>query len=388
MFTSANVYPLENYTLEERPPQDEDGRLLTASGTPLVGESVDAENGGPVGGSESGATSSTSSGTGGSGGAEIGGIGGIGGTGGASGGMANGENGATFSEPLTAGVGVRVSGSRDLSGEYATYGMRRSVYGVALVHLHSHPHVLVLQTSPQDAQGAPPPRYFDSIFPTGFVLPGGPLSPGEDERDGLVRMLEERIGVDPARVAAARDLEARGIVLGPESGAGKGGKGSSLDDLVKPWVVGELLSEWWRPSHTANNVYPYRPVHVSNPKENIKVFHVHLPPQRVFGIPSNHSLTAIPLMELLHNAHTYAPILASAPLTLSRYALSAIVDAADDDDGPIPGAGNDSDDSSFSDEDDSDDENLQLATAVLAQTTVVAGMDIASSDSDDDVVAL
>lgn len=58
--------------------------------------------------------------------------------------------------------------------EFERIGMRRSVEGVLLVHEHGLPHVLLLQ-----------------LGTTFFKLPGGELLPGEDEVDGLKRLLTE-----------------------------------------------------------------------------------------------------------------------------------------------------------------------------------------------------
>lgn len=58
--------------------------------------------------------------------------------------------------------------------EFQKIGMRRSVEGVLLVHEHGMPHVLLLQ-----------------LGTTFFKLPGGELMPGEDEVDGLKRILTE-----------------------------------------------------------------------------------------------------------------------------------------------------------------------------------------------------
>lgn len=52
--------------------------------------------------------------------------------------------------------------------------MRRSVEGVLLVHEHGLPHVLLLQ-----------------LGTTFFKLPGGELNAGEDEVEGLKRLLTE-----------------------------------------------------------------------------------------------------------------------------------------------------------------------------------------------------
>lgn len=58
--------------------------------------------------------------------------------------------------------------------EFEKIGMRRSVEGVLLVHEHGLPHVLLLQ-----------------LGTTFFKLPGGELNPGEDEVEGLKRLLTE-----------------------------------------------------------------------------------------------------------------------------------------------------------------------------------------------------
>merc|ERR1719289_805545 len=58
--------------------------------------------------------------------------------------------------------------------EYDKMGMRRSVDGVLLVHEHGLPHVLLLQ-----------------LGTTFFKLPGGELNPGEDECEGLKRLMTE-----------------------------------------------------------------------------------------------------------------------------------------------------------------------------------------------------
>ena len=61
--------------------------------------------------------------------------------------------------------------------EFDKIGMRRSVEGVLLVHEHGLPHVLLLQ-----------------LGTTFFKLPGGELNPGEDEVEGLQRLMTETLG--------------------------------------------------------------------------------------------------------------------------------------------------------------------------------------------------
>lgn len=63
-----------------------------------------------------------------------------------------------------------------LRDEFEKIGQRRSVEGVFLVHEHNLPHVLLLQLG--------------TAF---FKLPGGELNPGEDEIEGLKRLLTEVI---------------------------------------------------------------------------------------------------------------------------------------------------------------------------------------------------
>ncbi|KAL7047863.1 hypothetical protein ACKWTF_003131 [Chironomus riparius] len=58
--------------------------------------------------------------------------------------------------------------------EFEKIGMRRSVEACLLVHEHGLPHVLLLQ-----------------LGTTFFKLPGGELNAGEDEVEGLKRLLTE-----------------------------------------------------------------------------------------------------------------------------------------------------------------------------------------------------
>lgn len=73
--------------------------------------------------------------------------------------------------------------------EYEKIGMRRSVEAVLLVHEHSLPHILLLQI------GSAFFKLFlreKSTNPLFFrYRPGGELAQGEDEVDGLKRILNE-----------------------------------------------------------------------------------------------------------------------------------------------------------------------------------------------------
>jgi len=153
--------------------------------------------------------------------------------------------------------------------EYDKMGMRRSVDGVLLVHEHGLPHVLLLQ-----------------LGTTFFKLPGGELNPGEDECEGLKRLMTETLGR-------------------PESGGAD-------------WVVEDTIGNWWRPNFEPAQ-YPYIPPHITKPKEHRKLFLVQLKEKAYFAVPRNYKLVAAPLFELYDNAQGYGPIISSMPQSLSRF---------------------------------------------------------------------
>ncbi|KAF4522605.1 hypothetical protein B566_EDAN003585 [Ephemera danica] len=110
--------------------------------------------------------------------------------------------------------------------EFDKIGMRRSVEGVLLVHEHGLPHVLLLQ-----------------LGTTFFKLPGGELSPGEDEVEGLKRLLTETLG--------------------------------RQDGVIQDWLIEDTIGNWWRPNFEPPQ-YPYVPPHITKPKEHKKLFLVQL----------------------------------------------------------------------------------------------------------------
>ncbi|UYV76127.1 NUDT21 [Cordylochernes scorpioides] len=153
--------------------------------------------------------------------------------------------------------------------EYNKFGMRRSVEGVLLVHEHGLPHVLLLQ-----------------LGTTFFKLPGGELNVGEDDVEGLKRLLTEILG--------------------------------RVDGLQQPdWLIEDNVGNWWRPNFEAPQ-YPYIPPHITKPKEHRKLFLVQLPDKALFAVPKNHKLVAAPLFELYDNAQGYGPVISSLPQVLSR----------------------------------------------------------------------
>ncbi|XP_055345904.1 cleavage and polyadenylation specificity factor subunit 5-like [Paramacrobiotus metropolitanus] len=156
-----------------------------------------------------------------------------------------------------------------LRREYEKFGMRRYVDAVLLVHEHKMVHVLLLQ-----------------LGNTFFKLPGGELNEGEDEVEGLKRLLHE--------------------CLGRQSG--------SPDE----WAIDEVVSNWFRPNFEPP-LYPYVPAHCTKPKEHRQMFLITLPDKAMFNVPKNYKLVAAPLFELYDNAQGYGPVIANLPAALSRF---------------------------------------------------------------------
>jgi len=153
--------------------------------------------------------------------------------------------------------------------EFDRIGMRRSVEGVLLVHEHGLPHVLLLQ-----------------LGTTFFKLPGGELNPGEDEVEGLKRLLTETLG--------------------------------RQDGVKQEWLVEDVIGNWWRPNFEPPQ-YPYIPPHITKPKEHKRLFLVQLQEKALFAVPKNYKLVAAPLFELYDNSQGYGPIISSLPQALCRF---------------------------------------------------------------------
>lgn len=159
--------------------------------------------------------------------------------------------------------------------EFDKIGMRRSVEGVLLVHEHGLPHVLLLQ-----------------LGTTFFKLPGGELNPGEDEVEGLQRLMTETLGKTDGTPATNTN--------------------------PAEWVVEDTIGNWWRPNFEPAQ-YPYIPPHITKPKEHRKLFLVQLQEKAYFAVPRNYKLVAAPLFELYDNAQGYGPIISSLPQALGRF---------------------------------------------------------------------
>ncbi|ELT92890.1 hypothetical protein CAPTEDRAFT_121873, partial [Capitella teleta] len=111
--------------------------------------------------------------------------------------------------------------------EFADNGMRRTAEGVLIVHEHGLPHVLLLQ-----------------LGTTFFKLPGGELKNGEDQTEGLKRLLTEMLG--------------------------------RQDQAPTDWTIEDTIGNWWRPNFEPPQ-YPYIPAHITKPKEHKRLFLVQLP---------------------------------------------------------------------------------------------------------------
>ncbi|KAI9637630.1 Cleavage/polyadenylation specificity factor subunit 5 [Dioszegia hungarica] len=163
--------------------------------------------------------------------------------------------------------------------QYSESGMRRSAEALIVVTHRGFPHVLVVQVA--------------NAF---YKLPGGYLDPSESFEDGLITRLNEQLGVPES--TAPNWLLARNKEAGD-------------------WKVRECVSMWYRPNFDTF-FYPYLPPQHTHPKEIKKVFMVELPPKKIFAVPANMKLHAIPVYELYDNAARYGPLFAGIPHILSK----------------------------------------------------------------------
>jgi cleavage and polyadenylation specificity factor subunit 5 len=152
-------------------------------------------------------------------------------------------------------------------------GTIRSVEAVLLVHLHGHPHLLLLETT-----------IGTNVL---YRLPGGKLQREEDEVECLKRKLLKKVF------------------------------GSVEPDAPQPFRVGEQLAQWYRPNFDPL-MYPYKPAHITHEKETRSIFLVHLDAECTMAIPSEYSLVAVPLFEVFDNAARFGAVIAGIPHVLSR----------------------------------------------------------------------
>ncbi|KAI9189662.1 hypothetical protein H9P43_001095 [Blastocladiella emersonii ATCC 22665] len=167
-----------------------------------------------------------------------------------------------------------------LQRHYETMGMRQTVEAAIVVHIHNHPHVLMLQVA--------------NAF---FKLPGDYLKPGEDVVEGLKARLNKQLS----------------RVTGTDAGTGE-----PIYESPDDWEISDVVAQWWRPNYETF-LYPYCPAHITRPKENKKVFLVTIPPQKTLWIPRNLRLMAVPLFELSENSARFGNQLSAIPHNLSRF---------------------------------------------------------------------
>uniref|UniRef100_A0A8C0A9E4 Cleavage and polyadenylation specificity factor subunit 5 n=1 Tax=Bos mutus grunniens TaxID=30521 RepID=A0A8C0A9E4_BOSMU len=154
-------------------------------------------------------------------------------------------------EPLCEDSSVAARFQR-MRKEFDKIGVRRAVETVFIVHEHGLPHL---------------------------------INPGEDEVEGLKRLITEISG--------------------------------GQDAVLQDWVFDDCIGNWCRPNFEPPQ-YPYIPAHNTKPKEHKKLFLVQLQEKALFAVPKNYKLVAAPLFELCNNAPGYGPIISSLPQLLSR----------------------------------------------------------------------
>ena len=127
-----------------------------------------------------------------------------------------------------------------LREDYEQAGLRRSVDGVVLVHEHNLPHILLLQLGKNNTHiytcVSRDSLLISGPSPSGttfFKLPSGELQPGENEIEGVQRIVNNILGKD--------------------------------DTPANTWVVEDTVANWWRPNFESSQ-YPYIPSHCTHPK--------------------------------------------------------------------------------------------------------------------------
>ncbi|KPA86732.1 hypothetical protein ABB37_00816 [Leptomonas pyrrhocoris] len=198
-----------------------------------------------------------------------------------------------------------------------------SVEGVLLVHLHRHPHVVLMKQTSQrarDADGlrAVPPS--NTNVEVTYRLPGGRCRRGEAEESCLLRKLGRHLlneakmptGAAEAANAAASDTVVDVTMTHNTSKAGSF------------FRVGEVMATWYRP-HFTPHMYPYVPPHITSGsvREVRTLFLVHLEPTVFFSMMQEGvELVAAPLFDLYENTGKYGPMVASLPVLLSRVLIN------------------------------------------------------------------
>lgn len=199
-----------------------------------------------------------------------------------------------------------------------------SVEGILLVHLHRHPHIILMKQTSQrarDADGlrAVPPSNTNAEVT--YRLPGGRCRRGESEESCLLRKLGRHLlneakmpsGATEAATAAASSDTVVDVTMTHTA--------SKASNFFR---VGEVMATWYRP-HFTPHMYPYIPAHIasSSVRELRTLFLVHLEPTVYFNVVQEGvELVAAPLFDLYENTSKYGPIVASLPVLLSRVLIN------------------------------------------------------------------
>ena len=217
----------------------------------------------------------------------------------------------------------------------------RSVDGVILVHVHSHPHVLLFRQKARTLGVLPLTGQFSTGGPqAAFRLPGGKCRRDEGEVEAMYRKLGRHLLGEPKAPFTSGKSDRPSVVVGNTPGS-VGGVDVANDengaDASRPqhasrattvFRVGEVLALWHRPSFD-RLMYPYIPAHVTQVKETRTLFliHVMLDESAALrlttsggggGSSSTLELVAVPLFELLDNAAKYGAVASSIPHIVSR----------------------------------------------------------------------
>ncbi|KAK7201156.1 Nucleotide hydrolase [Novymonas esmeraldas] len=199
----------------------------------------------------------------------------------------------------------------------------RSVEGVLLVHLHRHPHIVVMKQTnmrTRDADGMRTVPPSNTNAEVAYRLPGGRCRRGEAEESCLLRKLGRHLlneAKAPAAAAAAANAGSSDTVVDV-------GMSHNTSKAGSCFRVGEVLATWYRP-HFTPHMYPYVPAHIAanSVRELRTIFLVHLEPTVYFNmVQDGVQLVAAPLFDLYENTSKYGPIVASLPVLLSRVLIN------------------------------------------------------------------
>jgi len=146
-------------------------------------------------------------------------------------------------------------------------GTVKTIRGIFLVLFHGHPHVIFLKRRGK------------------LVLPGGIAVPGRADEDNLIDSLRKKMWVEGLHVESTP------------------------------------LAIWYRPQFT-DYIYPYLPVHITEPKEIEIWYPIILPPEgKLLKHPKYEQCTSISFYDLQNGAAEYGAQLSSIPLLFSKYQI-------------------------------------------------------------------